>query len=182
MKNKTLKIMLFTIMATSISLSCSKDRLPGLTQEGKNTFGCKINGKNWVPHGGGGFSGIEPVNGGYQATYSFNTTSNNVFILAYNGKTNINIYLRSVEKAGVYPLEFNTLDVTNQRNPFNYGYFQAEDGSEYLTNRECTGKVNVIKADTLNNIISGTFYFTAINKNTGEKVKITDGRFDIKAH
>lgn len=96
MKNKTLKIMLLTIMATTISLSCSKDQLPGVTQEGNNTFGCKINGKNWVPHGGGGFSGIDPVYGGYQATYSFSTTSNNVFIEAYEGKSSINIYLRSV--------------------------------------------------------------------------------------
>jgi len=135
-----------------------------------------------VPHGGGGFSGIEPVNGGYQATYSFNTTSNNVFILAYNGKTNINIYLRSVEKTGIYPLNYNTFDVTNQQDPFNYGYYQSEDGSEYLTNTQYNGEVNIVRADTIHKIISGTFNFTAFNKSTGKIVKVTDGRFDVKTH
>lgn len=174
--------MLLTIVATSLSLSCSKDRLPEVTQEGKNTFGCKINGKNWVPHGGGAFSGVDPVYGDYLATYSFNTTSNNVFIRAYDGKANINIYLRSVEKPGLYPLINNTLDLNNQRNPYNYGYFQSEDGSEYLTNTQYNGEVNIVRADTIHKIISGTFNFTAFNKSTGKIVKVTDGRFDVKPH
>jgi hypothetical protein len=28
--------------------------LPPITTEGKNTFGCKVNGKIWLPKGGGG--------------------------------------------------------------------------------------------------------------------------------
>lgn len=182
MKNKTLAVLLLAVGTACINLSCSKDRLPEVTQDGKNTFGCKVNGKNWVPHGGGGFSGIEPVNGGYQKTYSFNTTSNNVFILAYDGKTNINIYLRSVGKPGLYSLKYNTLDITNQLDPYNYGYYQSDDGSEYLTNTENSGEVNVIRADTINNIISGTFNFSAFNRSTGKTANVTDGRFDIKTH
>ncbi len=42
MKNKTLKLMLLTIVATSLSLSCSKDRLPKITQEGKIRLAVKL--------------------------------------------------------------------------------------------------------------------------------------------
>lgn len=168
---------------------CTKEKLPKATQEGKNTFGCKVNGKNWVPQGGGPFSGLEPVNGGYQATYNFNITKNNVFIRAYNGESSINIYLRSVERTGVYPLNFDTGSSPNYRNPDNYGYYETEGNIngiirsiEYYTTTQYTGRVNITRADTTNKIISGTFEFTAVNRETGKTVKVTDGRFDVKNH
>src|SRR5688572_22243113 len=112
------------LISTYISLllnSCQKEKLPKLTQEGKNTFGCKVNGKNWVPHGGGGFGGVQPVDGGYQATYNFNTTRNNVFIRAYDGNSSIFLYLRSVEQPGTYLLNSNTLNMPDEKDPLNYG-------------------------------------------------------------
>ncbi len=145
----------------------------------KNTFGCKINGKNWVPSGGGGFSGIKPLSGGYLATYPFNTTSNNIRITAYDESTSIEFYLRDVKQADVYLLNYNTLDFINTQNPQNYGYYEAENGDKFFTNSQYTGKVNVTKADTINKIVSGTFEFTGVNS-TGKIVKIKDGRFDVK--
>jgi ABC-type uncharacterized transport system substrate-binding protein len=37
----------------------------------------------------------------------------------------------------------------------------------------------VSKFDTINRIVAGTFYFTAIDS-SGKTVKVTNGRFDIK--
>lgn len=56
-------------MLVSVSLlllTCKKEGpLPYATQSGQNTFGCMINGKPYVPDGGGGWSGIKPLEGGY---------------------------------------------------------------------------------------------------------------------
>jgi len=52
---------------------------------------------------------------------------------------------------------------------------------EWITNNQYTGKVEVTRLDTVNNIISGTFEFNAINLyNTPQPISITDGRFDVK--
>lgn len=171
--------LLISACAFFLLISCQKEKLPKLTEEGKNTFGCKINGKNWVPHGTGAFGGSEPLNGGYLATYSFNTTSNNVQITAYDKSIIIELYIRDVKQPGLYLLNFNTLDFTNTNNPANYGYYSPEDKNIFTTTTQFTGQVDVTRADTINKIVSGTFEFMAVNKE-GKTVKITDGRFDIQ--
>jgi hypothetical protein len=54
-------------------------------------------------------------------------------------------------------------------------------GGCYMTSSMHTGKVQFTRIDTINRIVSGTFEFSAIDKNTGKTIKVTDGRFDIKA-
>ncbi len=46
-----LKPWLYLVGVALLFNSCKKDPLPKPTQEGLNTFGCKINGKNYVPKG-----------------------------------------------------------------------------------------------------------------------------------
>ncbi len=130
------KLLLLHFCCSLLFVSCQKEKLPKPTQEGKNTFGCKVNGKNWVPSGGGGFSGIKPLNGGYLATYPFNTTSNNIRITAYNESTSIEFYLRDVKQAEVYLLNYNTLDFINTQNPQNYGYYEDRNGDKFFTNAQ----------------------------------------------
>lgn len=163
---------LFLISCCSLFLfiSCQKERLPKLTEEGKNTFGCKINGKNWVPHGTGGFGGSDPTSGGFfQNTHT-------IFITAYNGRESIEFYLENVFNSGEYSLSGN--------NGGSY-YIRGDNTSipdiSYITDSQHTGKVEIVNYDTTNKIVSGTFQFTAVNKE-GETVRITEGRFDIKSH
>jgi hypothetical protein len=41
--------------------------------------------------------------------------------------------------------------------------------------------MTILKLDTVNNIISGTFQFDAINENDDtDTIKIREGRFDVK--
>lgn len=54
------------LLSIGLLLACDrKDPLPKPTQEGKNTFGCKIDGKPWVPDGGTGFQATKPLRGGF---------------------------------------------------------------------------------------------------------------------
>lgn len=158
--------------------SCQKEKLPKLTEEGKNTFGCKINGKNWVPHGRGGLSGIGPTSGG------FINNINTIFITAYNDNESVEFYLKNVFNTGEYLLNFTTVPRPDNIYPENYGlYMNGDDNheSDFITTSEYTGKVTILNLDTTNKIVSGTFEFTGVDK-AGKIDRITDGRFDMKTH
>ena len=51
-------------------------------------------------------------------------------------------------------------------------------GSEYNTDHLHSGKIKLLKITQ--NMASGTFYFDAINPETGKVIHVTDGRFDIQ--
>ncbi|MGC8751863.1 DUF6252 family protein [Hydrotalea sp.] len=53
------------------------------------------------------------------------------------------------------------------------------NGNIYSTNHFVTGELNIKKLDTVNQIVSGTFWFDAVNAN-GQKVQIREGRFDVR--
>ena len=53
------------------------------------------------------------------------------------------------------------------------------DINRYYTNAINSGELNITKLDESKKIISGTFWFDAVNK-TGEKVEVREGRFDLK--
>ncbi len=170
------KLLLLHFCYSLLFFSCQKEKLPKPTQEGKNTFGCKINGKNWVPSGGGGFSGIKPVDGG------FFENINTIYIRAYSKDESVQLYLRDVFNIGEYSLSSNTIPMPDNLDPKSYGLYSVRKDnatSTYITNTMHAGKVIISNRDTVNKIISGTFEFTAVNSN-GKTVKITDGRFDVK--
>ncbi|MFL0132653.1 DUF6252 family protein, partial [Tenacibaculum maritimum] len=49
----------------------------------------------------------------------------------------------------------------------------------YSTTPEITGELIIIHHDYNKAIISGTFWFDAVN-NAGEKIEVREGRFDMK--
>jgi hypothetical protein len=170
------------ITAFILFVSCKKtvSELPVPTQTGANTFGCKVDGQFWVPAG----FGIAPTAPILEARYM---PGWDVIINARNfssspTESEFEIHLKSVKTTGVYLLNSNT-----QKYPYqtaNYGYYvsrKINPLNEWITNTQYTGQVEITKTDTLNNIISGTFQFTAINLyNTPKPINITEGRFDVK--
>ncbi len=92
------------------------------------------------------------------------------------------IYLRDMFNTGEYSLNFNTIPQPDNIYPDNYGLYGNDNNKSYITTSEHTGKVLITKRDTVNKIVSGIFHFNAINKNTGEVIKVTEGRFDIKTN
>jgi hypothetical protein len=91
----------------------------------------------------------------------------------------VEIYLRSFE-TGVHQLNQSTKKRSESFNPQNYGRYYAADKKAYMTSKAATGRVVITKADTITGIIAGTFEFVATTP-TGEVVKVTKGRFDIKS-
>ena len=51
-----------------------------------------------------------------------------------------------------------------------------------MTNDQFTGSVTITRADSVAQVVSGTFEFTAVNAQTGETRKVTKGRFDYETH
>ena len=161
--------------------TCQKYKLPPETQEGKNTFGCKINGKNWVPTGqagSGGFRKILAVNEGFFQIGVDPTFY--LYIRTYKEDESVQLFARNVTKPGTYPLIYLTETAPNAVRPLNYGAV-LYGTTEYVTTNTYKGVIHVSKADTLTGIIAGTFEFTAVNRtNSSKTIRVTDGRFDVK--
>jgi hypothetical protein len=172
-------IFLFSLL---ILFSCKKevDELPAATQTGANTFGARVKGELWVPQG----FGVVPTVPILEARYGGN---NAILINARNfsaspTETEIEIYLQDATKPGTYLLNQTTAHFPNQN--ASYAYYverRFTPTNEWITNSQYTGKVELTRLDTINNIISGTFEFNAINLyNTPQPIIITDGRFDVR--
>ena len=62
-----------------------------------------------------------------------------------------------------------------------YVYYSSCSTSEniYATGLDSSGELFITKLDSINQIVSGTFWFQAVN-DRGDTVKVTDGRFDMR--
>ena len=183
-----MKYSIFMIMLCFASCSsCKKEinALPEATQEGKNTGGFLINGQAWIPTGRNTIPSIRPMSGGYRVATLYRP-KNSVQLLMYkNDGTSIQLFVRSVDKPGRYPLSFDTGIDLVQPDTKNFGLY-AISGSmlndpdyNYITTSIKTGYVNFTVADTLTGSLAGTFEFDAIDNPSGKTIKISDGRFDI---
>jgi hypothetical protein len=172
-------LLFLCLLVCTLSACKKEDPLPTATQSGVNTFGCKINGKTWIPDGGGGFSGIKPLFGGYVDTL-ISPVANSVYISAYKSdKTKIDLHLQGVNKIGVYPLNQYSGMVYAFTRPLNYGAYFPDPAKAFVTNPTYQGTITVTRADTINKIISGTFSFTVYDPESKQTIHITEGRFDF---
>jgi hypothetical protein len=174
MKTYIYLILLSFLMTVS---SCSKkdncdnpvDCLPRNTQTGEGTFGCLINGEVFKP-GGSQFPG--PTQ---QVFYTFINGGYNFGLSADNRNTNsyLGIALKNqiIEKDSVYQLNSNVENSNFGECVYNSDFFQ--------TTKLYSGEIKFTKFDDINGIVSGTFWFDAINED-GEVVEIREGRFDMK--
>ncbi len=146
------------------------DVLPAETQSGKNTFGCLINGKVFIPSASG-FN-----KGGIGKDYDGGLTVSGT---AGDGKTVV-FYVPNANATGIYSL--------NQKRLLAYA---IEGGCSYGENTPpIKGKVIISKfergEDKEQNlrwlIVSGTFEGIILPdvKNCTDTIRITQGRFDVK--
>jgi hypothetical protein len=174
-----IRILLHLILCTSLLSSCRKqavDQLPPITHTGTNTFGCLINGGAWIPTGSG--LGVNPTSGGFFKNPDLTVS---IYIQASSVNDYIDIYLKNITQPGTYVLNQET-------NPFlvypeSYGaYFISGSSNYYATDNVHTGTVSITNADTITQIVSGTFEMNVFRKSTNEVINITEGRFDYKTH
>ena len=171
------KYIIILVTLPFICLKCKKDseidpKLPPATQEGKNTFGCKVNGVIWVAYDKR-WMGRE-----LQANYRLNFDSS-IYIQASR-------HIKNNNNNGVMILILDPFSGEVMYYLSGYPYDNNVSGSvytssnySYITNDSIGGEVKITKFDTLKNILSGTFFFKALNDTSGNIVDITEGRFDI---
>lgn len=152
------------------------DQLPPETQTGANTFGCLVNGQVFKP------GGAQLIGGSLQCNYQY---VNNGFYFTLIGRnkagsnllSSIGLYTDSlmIQQGDIISLKARIKGNSSGNyykaiNSFQYEQYDT-DGNIYK------GILQIKKLDPVNQIVSGTFWFDAMDSN-GKKVEVREGRFD----
>lgn len=148
-----------------------EEQLPEATQNGANTAGCLVDGEVFLPDG-------ESLNSGSvlkaqyilsDEKYIFGLSIRNLKV--GNRMVMIESKNEQLEEGKTYVMnEYSDTSATGV-------YLTGLDG--FSTSDEVIGEFDITKLDETNSIISGTFWFDAVNEE-GEVVKIREGRFDVR--
>jgi hypothetical protein len=158
------------------------DSLPPITSEGKNTFGCKVDGKVWIPRVKGHSSQLVPV----QISYSSVSKSFHAGCLLWSGDTLSQALVIDLGKGQCKGIGKNYISCDANST---YAYFS--DGKREYYNckqvgiKDTTSYITFTRLDTQNPFIySGIFDLTLYSydnvKQEWLSIRITDGRFDVK--
>ncbi|MEO5944728.1 MAG: DUF6252 family protein [Ferruginibacter sp.] len=182
----TLLILLFTISLTTSKCKKNKtpanpdEQLPPETQSGSNTFGCLVDGKVFLPKRP--FGALNPVLTCYYEYIYYPSPVGYVFQVSASDNSspslpiNLNILFDSSK------IMVNKYFLQNGNKGYargNYRKFTNNVLDDYYTFSQSSGELNIKKFDEINQIISGTFWFNAVNA-LGDTVHVTDGRFDMQ--
>ncbi|MBW4360231.1 DUF6252 family protein [Flavobacterium taihuense] len=171
---------LFFLFATiTLLISCNKDddkpmnpidQLPPATQIGANTAGCLVNGEALLPKGTGIILNCfyqDGLNFGLSITENKNNIQKSIGIASLNQKLEVG----------------QTYQLTEYKSNTKYGsyiiYYSDFSEDKYLTTLLVNGELKITNHNFDKAIISGTFWFDAINSE-GKAVKIREGRFDME--
>ncbi len=176
MKNNTRSFLItlsFIVIVLSSS-TCKKSveeisKLPAITQEGKNTFGCLINGKAWVSQGN-------------------DNPYPNLRVIVDPADSLIDIRAYSIQNAEKSELFFGS-NITKGVGVFQFkikgkvslGIFRINGC--YITSSDSIyrkGDLKITKYDLQNGILSGEFDCIIYAPSCNDTVRITNGRFDKK--
>jgi hypothetical protein len=147
------------------------DILPPATNEGKNTFGCLIDGEAFIGNAGW------PA---FDVSATFNTDSKRFALQGATRSKNDNLsqigfifYLS--EGPGSYGF-----DIVGDTQSSYINYDSNVSCSIYYHNPDNPGSVIVTHLDTFNRIASGTFEMDLINNSCDKTLMLVrDGRFDV---
>ena len=140
--------------------------LPAETQSGKNTFGCRVNGKIWVAEAPFPISRL--TGGWYKGSL-------NIYGIKKKDNTSQHIYIRRVKTTAVGTYILNNSDTEQVH------FSDLSINCDYYTDSLNTGHLTITRLDTINGIISGRFDFKV--KQTGcPDIEVTEGRFDYNYH
>ena len=189
---KNLKLNVFLLLLILNTVSCKKkpsadpiDNLPPITQEGKNTFGCLINGEVFVPKKKRrAIMASLP----HQCYYQFIRNDYSPIQGYFFG-----LSASDFDRQPKYSLNINTSNKAITVGEFDLGpagvegtaigqFWKYPENNMYMLYNiqpKSKGKLIITKFDQINQIVSGTFWFDAVN-DQGEKVEVREGRFDME--
>ena len=148
-------------------------QLPSETTTGAMTFGCKIDGRVFIPRDGRGQLGlfVQYVNlgTGRGGGYYLNIPATN---WQPNPTEGVNIETDSllVEEGKTYAFK------NSKGNP--QAFYSS--GAEYTKRDQDEGELTITRFDRTQGILSGQFHFVGTNPSTAQQVRVTDGRFDVR--
>lgn len=176
-----MKKALFFLLTVLLFTGCDSDdnSLPDETQEGKGTFGFRVNGnvfkgRSFTTYPYAGYPG-EKRFGLYRDGYVDSLGSDFSLIVTIN---------HPIEEGGVYLLSTkpDSLYQGDYGEIFYYIKSNRPDewwGKRYTTSTEYTGELTITNLDTDRKIVSGRFWFDVWTEEFNV-VRIRDGRFDLK--
>jgi hypothetical protein len=175
---------LFSCCFLFLLAACKKDNysLPPETQTGAGTFGCKIDGKVWVPNGSDGYSGQNT-----KCFYQFIYPSPVGYVFSIGAAKYDNDPLESVQVSTDSIKLFQGITVplgSGKLGESGKGIFSKLSSInsidiKYKTSSIMKGELTFTRFDEVNLVASGTFWFDAIDPQ-GNVVHVTEGRFDKK--
>ena len=167
-------MILLTVSCKKKESSNPKDELPPITHTGANTFGCLVDGKLFKPKKKIGSTSVV-----LQCNYQYFKEQHHFLLGASN---------RYEEKG----MGFGMIGTSINRDTiFNYSFAGSGKMSagygpsigfffQYQTYENSPGEFRIEYFDSLKQIISGTFWFDAVDTATGKVVQVRDGRFDVQ--
>ncbi|MFN3908226.1 MAG: hypothetical protein ACK4JX_04265 [Flavobacterium sp.] len=175
---------IFLLLLSIITLCCCSkdddtptnpvDQLPLATQIGANKVGCLVNGEVFLSKGSNPLG--PPL---ITCFYQFVNNSWH-FSLGYSNNQQENLRGINIASKGVELQQGQTYPLVLQSDNSCYGrYTNWGETHHYITNNTFYCQFKITKLDQVNNIVSGTFWFDAVNSN-GVKVEIREGRFDMQ--
>ncbi len=149
-----------------------KDELPPITTEGKNTFGCKVNGKVFRNFGRN-FNRLDLIMQYHIPSGLFNLVGRQISS-DEDIKSNIVGCLTYFTEEGMHTIregDFYHEDFGHCADPY-HNTFELDTTLPAI--------LNILRLDNQEFIIAGTFGFTLVNPHCpGDTIRITEGRFDV---
>jgi hypothetical protein len=196
MKSPSTRITLFAFLIGIVALTCHKSNdlapyagplpidytvLPPATQEGKNTIGCKVNGKVWVPRAALGAIFYNDVRVMFSEKGKDEFSSIELNLVDIDEKIQ-DWMLFEFRPIYLKPMDYHTSSDTSDTKRFCVSMHRSGDRYNIdYSKTNYSNQFSITKIDTINNFFSGTFKFTVYNKdNPEDSLKITEGRFDLK--
>lgn len=175
------KVLFYFFMISICGCSCKEDppapvepTLPPITQTGENTFGCYVNGELWLPKG-------NIQNPELNADYYNSCVMIYAVRTGQNPLTGFHLNFGKVFRDTSFVIHNYSDSISYQYFHFNRSYY-AQTGpiSDYHAIYINSGELNLLRLDTINRIMAGTFHFTAVDTLTGDSVMVDNGRFDLR--
>ncbi|MBN1182093.1 MAG: hypothetical protein JXB49_07390 [Bacteroidales bacterium] len=142
--------------------------LPEITTTGENTFGCYINDEIYIPE-------IRDLSFTSEIIFEYPKYPDYLFTVETN---------RIANEKDEFDDVFLVINIENVTETMTYSIKSSViyyNDNSYHLDTSFIHNLIVSHIDTIQEIISGTFSYTAKNVETNEKLYITEGRFDLKS-
>lgn len=156
-------------------------QLPSYSETGANTFGCLIDGEVFLP-GKPAFSSYTTLQCEYQyvnGKYIFGlNAADNKSDLKNLVATGGNSSFDFIRQDSIYTLKGSQFDSLRGGGGRAYSDTNWHNDINYRTTILHKGELHIKNFNLIKQIVSGTFWFDAIDTTTGKIIHVTQGRFD----